>query len=71
MEQIMIEVFPVKFEGYDTTLETPLLVFTIEGFDEGSATIKMETVVTLEAWDELSKAVNQALIDMKLSYSEK
>lgn len=60
-----IEMYPTKFEAIDPENDDRT-EFTIEMFDECSATVKMDTLVTVAAWDEISTLVRKALVEMKL-----
>lgn len=58
-----IEVYPVKYEGYDESGEP---MFRLEAFDEGGAKVTIETFVNSSVWLDLSSAIHKALVDMKL-----
>jgi hypothetical protein len=60
----MIECTPVKFEGTDT--ETGELVFTVEAFDEYTATVEIKDMVDVALWGEISSEVSKALLAMGL-----
>lgn len=58
-----MNMYPVRFECID---ETNALVFSVEAFDEATATVKIETVVTVGSWDEIAAKVREALALMNL-----
>lgn len=58
----MIEVSGVMFEA----CESGNLVFTVECFDEASATISIKQVINVARWDEIAPLIRQCLADMKL-----
>lgn len=58
-----MKVYTVKFEGYDDINEP---VFKVENFDGTCAEVTISTPVNIDLWDEVSAAVRQCLIDMKL-----
>jgi hypothetical protein len=55
--------YPTKFEAVD---EADVIAFTVEIFDEYTASVNINTVVTVEAWREMSAMIEQCLIGMKL-----
>lgn len=59
--------YPVRFECTD---ETDALVFSVEAFDEATATVKIETLVTVGSWDEIAAKVREALVLMELEAGE-
>ncbi len=59
-----IEVIPVKIEGYDAEMKEG--VFTVVAEDEASATVTISRCVNVEAWDEISAKVREALVMLKL-----
>lgn len=60
----VIEVYPVKIEAVDA--DTKDIVFTLETFDEYSATLDVRSVVNLAFWDELSASIREGIIMLKL-----
>lgn len=58
-----MKIYPVKFEAYDD-IDDP--AFKVENEDGNVATVTISTAVTVESWDEMSAAIRQCLIDMKL-----
>lgn len=58
-----MKIYPVKFEAYDDIEE---LAFKVENVDGHCADVTISTSVTVELWDEMSAAIRQCLIDMKL-----
>jgi nitrogen regulatory protein PII-like uncharacterized protein len=58
-----IKCVPTKFEAYDDTND---LIFTIELFDEASASVKILSIVNYESFCEISDEIKQALLLMKL-----
>ena len=60
----MITCTPVKSEG--SCSETGDLLFTVECFDEYSATIEIKTVVDVALWAEMSREISKALLNMGL-----
>lgn len=58
-----IKTYPVKFEAYDEINEA---IFKIEAEDDACASVEITSPVTVELWREISKAIEQCLIDMKL-----
>lgn len=61
-----LNMYPVRFECID---EIHDLLFTVEAFDEATATVEIKTVVTVESWDEIAAKVREALVLMQLETS--
>jgi len=59
-----IECVPVKFEACDK--DTKDLLFTVECFDEASATIDIKVSVDLQLWNEISAHITTAIEKMEL-----
>lgn len=57
-----MKVFPTKFEAY----KDGDCVFTVTAFDEGSAEVKIETVVNASSWDEIACEIKKCLLAMEL-----
>ena len=59
-----IECVPVKFEACDK--DTKDLIFTIECFDETSATIEIKVPVDLDLWNKIKPIITSAIEKMEL-----
>lgn len=59
-----MKVYPTKFEAYDEATKDAL--FQVEAFDEACATVKIDTVVNVESWDEISSEIRKCLVAMEL-----
>lgn len=59
-----IQIYPVKIECIDTDVQA--LVFTVEAFDDVTASLEIKTVVCEESWAEISAAVRDALVMLRL-----
>lgn len=57
-----IKISPVAFEAYDESL----LMFKVEAFDEATASVKIDTLLDISMWDEISPLIRQCLVDMQL-----
>lgn len=65
----MIEVYPTKFEAFDSIDEE---FFTIRASEDGScAYIEFQAPVCALAWPEISDAIYTALVAMKLDSDQK
>ena len=62
-----LNMYPVRFECID---EIKDVMFSVEAFDEATATVEIKTVVTVESWDEIAAKVREALVLMQLETSE-
>lgn len=60
----MINVYPVKVQAYDS--ETNDLLFTVETFDEGAATVVFKTVIGPTNIDQLVAAMRRAVQMLEL-----
>ena len=60
----MIKVYPVKIEAIDA--ETKDLMFTMETFDEGAATVEIKTVISPSNIDNLVAAMRRSLQMLEL-----
>ena len=58
-----LKVYPTRFEAY----EAGDAVFQVEAFDESAATVKIDTVLNVEKWDEIAPLIRQCLVDMELT----
>ena len=58
-----LKVYPTKFEAY----ETGDAIFQVEAFDESAATVKIDTVLNVEKWDEIAPLIRKCLMDMELT----
>ena len=61
-----MNVFPTKFEAYES--ESP--IFSVEAFDEATATVKIDSVVDVALWDEIAPLIRKCLVDMRLGVTE-
>ena len=57
-----IVVYPARFDGYDN--DTNQRLFTVEIFDECTATVKIDTLVDVESWEEIAKEVAKCIAQM-------
>lgn len=60
----MINLYPVKIEAVDA--DTKDLMFTIETFDEGAATIEIKTILGPRNIDEVTAAMRRAIVMLEL-----
>ena len=60
-----MKVYPTKFEAYEGA-ECCDSLFRVEAFDEGAATVHIDTVVNVESWDEIAIEVRKCLVAMEL-----
>lgn len=60
----MIKVYPIKIEAIDA--ETNDLMFTMETFDEGAATVEIKTVISPSNIDNLVAAMRRSLQMLEL-----
>lgn len=60
----MINVYPVKIEAIEA--ETGDLMFTMEAFDEGAATVEIKTVIGPGNINELTAAMRRAVVMLEL-----
>lgn len=60
----MIKLYPVKIEAHDE--ETGDLVFTMETFDEGAATIEIKTCLGPGNIDNVTAAMRRAIAMLEL-----
>ena len=59
-----MKVYPVKCECYDDQMQS--VIFTIEAFDEGCASIEIKSVFDGDSWVEIAEKVAEALELMSL-----
>ena len=57
-----IKISPVAFEAYNEIG----LMFKVEAFDEYTASLKVDTLLDVSIWDEISPLIRKCLVDMKL-----
>jgi len=60
-----INVYPTTIEAVNK--KYGYTVFTLEAFDEAAATLKVDCCINASDWDDISKAIKEALIMMKLT----
>ncbi len=60
-----MKVYPTKFEAYEEP-DCCDSLFSVEAFDEVSAAVKMDTVVTVASWDEIAVEVRKCLVRWNL-----
>lgn len=60
-----IEIYPTKIEAHNTEYNYP--VFEIELLDECSAKVVVKCCTNATEWDDISKAIKEALIMMKFT----
>lgn len=61
----MIDFYPEVIKGY--CKDTGDVSFVLEAFDEYAALLTIEKeIVTVDSWQEISKAITDALVSMKL-----
>ena len=60
-----MKVYPTKFEAYSEP-DCIDSMFKVEAFDEGAATVSIDTVVNVESWDEIAVEVRKCLVAMEL-----
>lgn len=56
-------IYPTRFEAYDDGRDP---AFSVEAFDECCATVKIDTVVTVASWEEISAGIRDCLVQMRL-----
>ena len=56
------QVYPTQFYA----LEGEKMIFKVEAFNCCAASVKIESLVTVELWDEISPQIRECLVQMKL-----
>ena len=57
-----MKVYPTKFEAYDVDMQ----IFRVEAFDADTANVYIDTLMTVELWDEIAPLIRKCLVDMEL-----
>jgi len=59
---VELKVYPVKFEAYQDGEQ----LFTVEAFDSSTATVSVDSLMTVELWDEVAAKVRECIVAMEL-----
>jgi len=57
-----MKIYPTKFEA----LDGDTVMFRAEAFDADTANVYIDTLMTVELWDEVSPLIRKCLVDMEL-----
>lgn len=57
-----LKIYPVKFEAYQDGEQ----LFKVEAFDSSTATVSVDSLMTVELWDEVAAKVRECIVAMEL-----